>query len=315
MITLVTGAGGFIGSALCEKLACDDYRVRGSFRLLNAQPMSYEGVETGAVSSQTNWTTTLRNVESVVHLAGRAHVTHGRSVRSIQAFRATNVEATENLARQAGEMGVKRFIFLSSIKVNGESTRPGSPFLVTDQPKPLDPYGVSKYEAEQLLIEISDRTGMELVIIRPPLVYGPGVKGNFDLLIRCLALGVPLPLASLTDNRRSFISIANLVNLVEVCLRKPEAANQIFLASDGEDLSTAELLRRLSVALERPLRLIHIPKSMLMWSASIFQKRGIYERLCSSLQVDISKTKEMLDWERPQSVDEGLRSIVTAARK
>jgi nucleoside-diphosphate-sugar epimerase len=220
--------------------------------------------------------------------------------------RRVNVAGTLNLARQAAAAGVKRFIFLSSIKVNGEQTLPGQPFTEDDVPAPLDPYSTSKYEAEEGLRELARQTGMEVVIIRPPLVYGPGVKANFLNMMRWLHKRVPLPFASL-NNRRSLVALDNLIDLIVVCLEHPAAANQTFLVSDGEDMSTTELLQRMAQALGRPARLMPIPASLLEAGAALLGRRDMAQRLCGSLQVDISKAKMLLGWNPPISVDEGLR--------
>ena len=219
-------------------------------------------------------------------------------------------EGTLNLARQAALAGVKRFIFLSSIKVNGESTQPGSPYGATDLAAPEDAYGISKSEAEAGLRHLSFETGMEVVIIRSPLVYGPGVKGNFSSLLRWVACGLPLPLGSVTTNRRSLVGLDNLVDLILTCVDHPKAANQTLLVSDGEDLSTADLLRRIGKSLNRPARLIPVPVSILNIVSRLLGKSSIAQRLLGSLQVDISKTCTLLNWKPPVSVDEGLRRAV-----
>ena len=229
-------------------------------------------------------------------------------------FRRMNVVGTANLARQAAASGVKRFIFLSSAKVNGECSKAGQPFTADDAPAPQDPYGVSKNEAEQLLRQIAAETGMQVVIIRPPLVYGPGVKANFEYMMRCLARRVPLPLAGMTQNRRSLVALDNLVDLIVTCLNHPAAANQTFLVSDGEDLSTSDLLRRLGSAMGQPAHLFHVPHSVLKICAQILNKPSMYQRLCTSLQLDIAKTCQMLDWTPPISVDEGLQRAAKGFR-
>ena len=224
----------------------------------------------------------------------------------VAAFRVVNVEGTLNLARQAAGAGVRRFVYISSIKVNGEATRRGHPFTAEDAPAPLDAYGISKMEAEQGLRNLATQTGMEVVIIRPPLVYGPRVKANFQSMMRWLARGVPLPLGAI-HNRRSLVALDNLVNLIVICLAHSAAANQTFLVSDGEDLSTTQLLRRMGQALGKPARLIPIPSTFLKLSAVLLGKPAIAQRLCASLQVDISKTRQLLGWHPPFSVDEGLK--------
>ncbi len=210
---------------------------------------------------------------------------------------------------------MRRFVFLSSIKVNGESSELGRPFTAADIPVPRDPYGISKHEAEQLLHQIAAETSMEVVIIRPPLVYGPGVKANFESMMRWLARGIPLPLGAVENNRRSLVALENLVDLVATCLTHPAAANQTFLVSDGEDLSTADLLRRMGLALGKPARLFYVPTSVLKQGAMLLNKPGIYQRLCESLQVDIAKTRKQLNWTPPLSVDEGLRRAVQGIRE
>ncbi len=281
--------------------------MRGTARTLNSQLGFADDVAIAPLSSETDWTSALRNVEQVVHLAARVHVMNDKNSDPLAEFRRVNVEGTANFARQAAATGVRRFIFLSSIKVNGEFTTVRQLFTADDVPAPEDPYGVSKHEAEQLLRQIATETGMEVVIIRPPLVYGPGVKANFESMMRWLARGVPLPLAAVTNNRRSLVALDNLVDLIVTCLNHPAAANQTLLVSDGEDLSTADLLRRVGAALGRPARLFYVPTTLLKLGATVVSKPGIYERLCGSLQLDITKTRQLLDWTPPLSVDEGLR--------
>lgn len=268
----------------------------------------------GGLSAETNWTVALRSADQVVHLAARVHVMNDKSTDPLAEFRRVNVEGTANLARQAAAAGVRRFVCLSSIKVNGEFTQEGHPFTADDVPAPDDPYGVSKHEAEQALRQIAADTGMEVVIIRPPLVYGPGVKANFESMMRWLARGVPLPLVAVTQNRRSLVAIDNLVDLIMTCLSHPAAANQTFLVSDGEDLSTACLLKRMGAALGHPARLFYVPHSVLKLGAQVVNKPGIYQRLCGSLQLDIAKTRLLLDWTPPVSVDDGLRRAAEGFR-
>jgi nucleoside-diphosphate-sugar epimerase len=307
MTTLVTGANGFVGSALRARLRRDGVPVRGAVRSLNSKPDGADAFAIGSLSSDTNWTEALSNVEQVVHLAARVHVMNDKSSDPLAEFRRVNVEGTAALARQAAVAGVRRFVFLSSVKVNGEFTEAGHPFTADDAPAPVDSYAVSKYEAEQLLRQIAAETGMEVVIIRPPLVYGPGVKANFESMMRCLARGVPLPLAAVTNNRRSLVALDNLVGLIVTCLNHPAAANQTFLVSDGKDLSTAQLLKRMGAAIGQPARLFYLPPTLLKLGASVLNRPGIYQRLCGSLQLDIAKTRQLLGWTPPVSVDEGLR--------
>jgi len=238
-----------------------------------------------------------------------------RSSDALAEFRRINVDGTNNLARQAAAAGVQRFVFLSSIKVNGESSQLNKPFTASDTPKPNDPYGISKLEAEKALLHIASETGLEVVIIRPPLVYGPGVEANFGSMMRWLDRGIPLPLGSVTHNRRSMVAIDNLIDLIVTCLSHPAAANQTFLVSDGEDLSTADLLRRMGKALGKPARLFGVPAEALRLGAVMLGKQSMYQRLCGSLQVDIGRTKRLLDWTPPVSVDEGLRRSAEGTRR
>lgn len=315
MTTLVTGANGFVGSALCGRLCNNGVSVRGVVRTLKSLPDGAEEVAIDNLFSETDWTSALRNVEQVVHLAARVHVLNDKNSDPFAEFRRVNVAGTANLARKAAAMGVRRFIFLSSIKVNGEFTQLGRPFSADDVPAPVDPYSTSKYEAEQLLRQIATETGMEVVIIRPPMVYGPGVKANFESMMRWLAHGVPLPLAAVTNNRRSLVALDNLVDLIVICLNHPAAANQILMVCDGEDLSTSDLLRRMGEALGRPAHLYYVPIVLLKLGATVASKPYIYQRLCGSLQLDIAKTRQLLDWLPPLSVDEGLRLAADGFRK
>jgi nucleoside-diphosphate-sugar epimerase len=226
-------------------------------------------------------------------------------------YRRVNVDGTLNLARQAAAAGVKRFIFISSINVNGEQTSPFKPFTADDLVSPNDVTGISKWEAEQGLQQLAAETGMELVIIRPPLVYGPGVKGNFASMIKLVAKGLPLPLGAI-HNQRSLVAVDNLVDLIITCIDHPAAANQVFLAGDGQDMSTTELLRGVARAMGKPSRLIPVPASLLMLGATVLGKKAMAQRLLGSLQVDISKARNLLGWEPPVSVDEGLKRCFSA---
>jgi len=302
-VVLVTGASGFVGSALCSQLTAAGYVVRGTLRC--AIPPNIADTASSMIipdiGPATAWGQALRGVSTVVHLAARVHVMHDTADEPLAAFRAVNTAGTVNLARQAAAAGVRRFIYVSTIKVNGESTA-GRPFCAEDQPHPEDAYAQSKLEAEFALKGISQNAGLEVVIVRPPLVYGPGVKGNFLSLLRVIQNGWPLPLAS-CDNQRSFIGLTNLVSLLEKCVTHPAAAGQVFLAADGDDLTTPELLRRVARALGRKARLLPFPPTMLHLAANITGRPGIYERLCGSLRVDTSKTRELLGWSPPSSVD------------
>jgi nucleoside-diphosphate-sugar epimerase len=311
---LVTGAMGFVGSALCKRLHSDGIKIRGAVRSLSMGQDSFETIEVGEISLETDWSQALKDVELVVHLAGRVHVMRDMAPDPLAEFRSVNIDGTVKLARQAAAAGVRRFVFLSSIKVNGEFTENGLAFSPYDEPAPEDPYGFSKYEAEQQLQKIAADTGMEVVIIRAPLVYGPGVKANFESMMRWLSRGIPLPLAAVTENRRSLVALDNLVDLISKCLSHPAAANQVFLVSDGEDLSTAELLNRAGVALGRHARLFYLPPKLLKLGATLVKNPGIYQRLCGSLQLDITKTRQLLCWSPPITVDEGLRIAAEGLR-
>ena len=306
MQVLVTGANGFVGRALCAEAVSRGMAVRGITRASGDLPISVENFAVGGIDGNTNWRDVLTGCEVVVHLAARVHVMSDLAANPLEEFRRVTVRGTLNLARQAAAANVRRFLFVSSIKVNGEATQLGRPFMADDAPAPLDAYGVSKMEAEQGLREIARKSGMDVVIIRPPLVYGPGVKANFATMIRWLNCGVPLPLGAI-DNQRSFVSLNNLVDLILTCLTYPAAANQTFLVSDGEDVSTTELLRRMSQALGRPARLVPVPVSWLKLAAAMVGKQDVAQRLCGSLQVDIEKTRRLLGWMPPLSLDEGLK--------
>jgi nucleoside-diphosphate-sugar epimerase/GT2 family glycosyltransferase len=305
---LVTGANGFIGKAVCADLPPRGYCVRGAVRRnSDAGPSTNaQHVAMGEIDEHTDWKATLSGVDSVVHLAARVHLMQETAADPLAEYRRINVALTLNLARQAAALGIRRFVFVSSIKVNGESTPVGQPFTTDDEPRPQDPYGISKLEAEQALMQLAVQTGMEVVILRPVLVYGPGVKANFQAMMRWLRMGVPLPLGSL-DNRRSLVSLDNLVDCIATCLNHPAAANQIFLVSDGEDLTVKALLQRTAAAFNRRARLLPVPKFVIGTAGRVFGREAITQRLCDTLQVDISKTRCMLGWEPPVSIDDVLR--------
>lgn len=310
MTLLITGARGFVGSALCQQARNRGYVVHAIASTAVGSPMSADRFSISSIDGETSWTSELKCVKTVLHLAARVHVINDPTGDPLAAFRQTNTAGTLNLARQAAAAGAHRFIFVSSIKVNGESTPPDKPFTAADAPTPQDPYGISKMEAEQGLRQIAVNTGMEVVIIRPPLVYGPGVKANFATMMRAVQRGVPLPLANVVNNRRSFVALDNLVDLLITCIDHPAAANQTFLVSDGEDLSTADLLRRLGRTMNKPSRLFPFPHSLLQFGANLLGKGGMAQRLLDNLQVDISHARDILSWTPPISVDEGLRRAV-----
>ena len=319
---LVTGANGFVGSRLCRLLMDCDYVVRAALR--HSCPHDHhagqEQIAIGDIGSATQWDAALHDVDWVVHLAARVHVMDETAVDPLSEFRRVNVDGTLNLARQAAAAGVKRFIYLSSIKVNGEKTEEGRRekgdggrrrFCETDVPTPQDAYAVSKLEAEDGLQQIAKATGMEVVIIRPPLVYGPGVKANFLSMMRWLNRGIPLPFGAIY-NKRSLVALDNLMDLIITCVEHPAAANQTFLAGDGEDLSTTELLRHMGRALSKPARLIPVPVKLLELGATLLGKRAIAQRLCDSLQVDISKARDLLGWKPVVTIDEALKKTAKA---
>ncbi len=304
---LVTGASGFVGSALAARLATDGHRLRLALRARPAAlPAGAEAFIHGDLGEAIDWMPALAGIDAVVHCAARVHVMADTATDPLAEFRRCNVDGTLRLARAAAAGGVGRFVFISSIKVNGEGTTPGQPFTAQQAPAPIDPYGVSKWEAEQQLQRLSAQTGMEVVIIRPVLVYGPGVKANFLNMMKWLYKGVPLPLGA-THNKRSLVALDNLVDLIVTCIDHPWAANQTFLVSDGEDLSTTELLRRMSQALGKRPRLLPVPAWMLETAAKVLGKQSIAQRLCRSLQVDIAHTRERLGWTPPVSVDAALQ--------
>lgn len=300
---LVTGANGFVGTALCAQARALGYSIRGACRV--ATPASHN-VSVGSITDLTDWTSALNGIGVVIHLAARVHVMNDNVSDPLTEFRRVNVDATLNLAKQAANAGIKRFIFISSIKVNGESTEFGSPFHADDMVMPRDPYGISKHEAETALLRLGNSTGMEIVIIRPPLVYGAGVKANFYSMMRWLDKGIPLPLGAIY-NKRSFVALENLVDLIITCITHPAAAGQVFLVSDDEDLSTSELLQRMATALNKPARLFAVPVATLQFFAKLLGKQAVAQRLCDSLHLDISKTRQMLNWTPPVSVNEALK--------
>jgi len=300
----ITGANGFVGRLLASTIALDNTATILKSTRSNT---CNDGEISVDFSKGFNITNHLNEVDVIIHCAARVHVMNDNADDPLTAFRVVNTQGTLRLAKQAAESGVKRFIFISSIKVNGESTEIGCPFTAHDNHIPHDPYGLSKYEAETGLREIAQQSGMEVVIIRPPLVYGPGVQGNFLSMLKWINKGVPLPLGSITENKRSLVSLSNLVDLIITCIKHPNAANQTFLVSDDHDLSTTQLLVYITQALKVSKRLLPIPSSWLKWGAKLVNKPAISERLCGSLQVDISHTKELLNWTPPNSQEASLR--------
>ena len=312
MRIFVTGASGFVGSRLVQVLSArTDVQVTVAVRDPGFSCPGADQVVQFDDLSSADFSGVLTGVEAVVHCAARVHVMNESEADPLEAFRRVNVQGTLALAHQAAQAGVRRFVFLSSIKVNGEGTVSGAPYTADQPPAPSDPYGISKMEAEKGLLELAATTGMDVVIIRPVLVYGPGVKANFLSMMRWLHKGVPLPFGAI-HNARSLVALDNLVDLSITCITHPAAANQVFMVSDGEDLSTTVLLRKMASALGKPARLLPVPASLLSTAAIMLGKRSLSQRLCGSLQVDIGKTRALLGWTPPLSVDEALKVTASA---
>ncbi len=310
MRVLVTGANGVVGNALLQQLvARGEVDAVAGLRRADAfanNQLSCEQRVFGDLAAASSNADSFRGIDVVVHAAARVHVMREAVADPLATFRAVNVDGTLHLAAAAAKAGVKRFVFISSVKVNGEETLPDRAFTAADKPCPLDAYGVSKWETEQALQAFCEQAGMQWVIVRPPLIYGPGVRANFQRLMGGLARGVPLPLGGL-DNKRSLVALDNLVDLLVICLAHPAAANQIFMVSDGDDISVAELARRLAVVLQRPARLLPVPRYWLRTSLEWLGRGPDAQRLCSELCVDIAKNQSLLGWRPPHSVENALR--------
>jgi nucleoside-diphosphate-sugar epimerase len=306
MRALITGTSGFVGSQLLLKMHCSGLpiKVRSALRL---RPKNldddYEVV--GNIGPFTDWTNALSGIDVVIHLAARVHVMRDSSANPLTEYRLVNVEGTLNLARQAAAAGVRRFIFLSSIKVNGEETVDGEAFTEISAPHPVDPYGISKYEAEEGLRTICEKAGMEYVIIRPPLIYGPGVKANYHKLIQAVKKGYPLPFGCV-ENKRSMLALGNLIDFIILVLTDRRAANQIFLLSDGQDLSSKELVKNIAIALGVAPRILPVPLFFLKILGILLGKRVLIKRLVGSLQIDSRKARELLKWTPPLEIKEGI---------
>ena len=303
---LVTGASGFVGQQLCAEIIRLGWQVRAAVRKPDSSRNGIESAIVGAIDSQTNWIEALREVDVVIHLAARVHVMHDDAVDPLSEFRRINTAGTEHLARCAAVAGVRRLVYVSSIKVNGEETTGGCRYTELDVPSPQDPYGISKWEAEQALHRVAKETGLEVAIVRPPLVYGPGVKGNFAQILAVVAKGVPLPLASV-HNWRSMIYLGNLVAALIACATQPAAAGQTYLVCDGEDVSTPDLLRQLAHGMNVSSRLFSCPPALLRLAGRLAGKSSQVERLLGSLQVDGDKIRHDLNWVPPYSVQQGLQ--------
>lgn len=299
---LITGATGFVGNHL--RLCISEYF---SLKLLSRSGLKTENHFNADIRKDTNYSNIVEGIEVVIHCAARVHIMEDAASDPLSEFRAVNTLGTLNLAKQAAAAGVKRFIFVSSIKVNGESTNNRPPFTANDSPAPEDPYGVSKLEAEQQLLELGKRTGMEIVIIRPPLVYGEGVKANFGALMSFVGKGFPLPFRSIKHNKRSFVSVYNLVDLIKVCIEHPKASNQIFLASDDHDLSTTEMVALMARAHNKKNFALPVPIWCFKLAGKLLNKSDFIDRLTGSLQLDITHTKSTLNWTPPYSVEHGFK--------
>lgn len=305
-LTAVTGATGFVGSSLCNELRNRNMSVRALVR--NKATLRDDEMTIGSIGPTTNWGSVLTDVDTVIHCA--AYVHQQRDSYSNQMFQCNHVnrDGTVHLAESAACLGVRRLIFLSTIKVNGEKTQINNPFTNTSLPNPSDPYGQSKWEAEQLLADLSTRTGLEIVIVRPPLVYGPAVKANFLRLLQLTYSGLPLPFAGI-DNRRSMVSLDNLLDLLIECIVRKEAVGKTFLASDGSDFSTPSLIRGLAASMARPARLFWFPRNLLSTSGHLIGKPALTDRLIDSLEIDITYTRTLLDWNPPYTVSQGLDKV------
>ena len=302
---LVTGANGLVGRALCESLSERGREFRPVVRVRCEPIGSATPYVVGDIGACTDWSSAVDGVSEVVHLASRVHVMKEAGGDVAALYREANTLGTLRLAQQAAEAGVRRFVFVSSVKVNGEER--DEAYSEDDRPDPIGPYATSKRDAELGLWEIAERSGMEVVVIRPPLVYGPGVRANFLSMMRWLHRGAPLPFGAII-NKRSLVAIGNLVDFIVTCVDHPAAANEIFMVSDGEDLSTTELLARLAKALEVKAHLIDVPVQVLELGATVFGQRELLRRLCGSLCVNSTKANRLLQWSPPLSVDDGLKA-------
>ena len=310
---LVTGGNGFVGRSLMAHLqqsASPPFEVLGASRQPDHHEGSVQWVQmpnlAGAAAADFAHLFAEHAVDVVVHLAARVHVMHEQAADPLQAFRAVNVTGSLALAQAAAAHGVRRFVYVSSIKVHGESTQPGQPFDAAQTPDPQDAYGVSKWEAEQALADLAQKTGLELVVVRPPLIYGPGVKANLAALAQWVSTGLPVPFGRITHNRRSLVGVDNLCSCLLQCVTHPNAAGQTLLVSDGQDLSTADLCHGLANALGRQAWMLGVPLRWLEWLAKFPKAGPALQRLMGSLQVDIKHTRTTLDWTPPVTVQEGL---------
>jgi len=307
---LITGATGFIGEALCTVLINSDYRVTGAVRKKPKKIIpGVRYIPVGDINSLTSWDSYLDDIDVVIHLAARVHHIHENTNNLMRKYRKVNVEGTLRLASSAIKANVSRFIFLSSIKVNGEKTDQGILFNSGSNPEPSDPYGISKYEAEKSLKQLACGTHLDVVIIRPPLVYGPRVGGNFIRLLNIVNKEIPLPFGSV-NNKRSMIYLYNLIDLIRVCINHPKAVGKVLLVSDKESVSTPELIAKIASAMEKNVWLLTVPIVFIHVLAFLISKKQEIERLCESLSLDIDETIRLLDWEPPISMNDGLSQTV-----
>lgn len=309
MRVLVTGANGFVGWALVTRFLNDGvHTVRGAFRTRpGSVPQGLEVCVTSDFANAESWQAALEDVDAVVHCAARVHMMHDDASDPLEAFREINTRGTIRIAEIAAAQGCKRFVFLSSVKAVGEQSAPDTPLDEQTPPQPVDPYGLSKLEAEQGLLKLSIRTGMEVTIVRPPLVYGPGVKANFRSMMSWLQRGIPLPLGGIRGNRRSLVALDNLADFLVLCTTHSDAANETFFVSDQEDVSTTELLERLARAMGKRALLVPVPSSMIRLTTTLLGKSSVADRLCGSLVLDTSKASGKLGWHPVLDIDEGLR--------
>jgi nucleoside-diphosphate-sugar epimerase len=311
---LLTGSTGFIGQALLVELLAQSYNVVAGVRSskLAPFPVTVKNITVGPLSATTDWSLAIRDINVVIHVAARAHILNVLDAEARSEFRKVNKEGTLNLAQQAVAAGVRRFIFISSIKVNGEATALGQSFTANDEYIPTeDPYGLSKFEAEQGLLELAEESGMEVVIIRLPLVYGPRVKANFATMMKWMSSGIPLPFGAI-HNQRSLVAVENVVSFIIHCIDHPKAANEVFLVSDGEDISTTELLRKVAHAFGKKPLLLPVPVSLMKFAAKLLGKSDVANRLFGSLQVDSSKARDLLGWKPMITMDEQLKKTADA---
>ena len=312
MNILLTGSNGFLGQYLSQFLAEKGYSILAHTR--KAQTFDHPNIHNINFDLNDNLDNIdLNQVEVIIHCAGRAHVMHETAASPLEAYRQTNVQGTLNLAQKAVQSGVKRFIYLSSIKVNGEQTA-AQPFKPSDTVNTDDPYGLSKYEAEQALLALSQRTGLEVVIIRPVLIYGPKVKANFKSMVNLASKKLPLPIGCL-DNKRSMVSVYNLADLIHTCMTHPNANREVFLASDQDDISVKQLFEKLAKYQNNQLLMLPVPKSLISFLASLVGKKAVASRLCSELVVDTTKNTQLLGWTAPYSVDKSLEKMFNTPHK